>query len=77
MEQSDEQREDSHEGLRRELADHRVEDARFAGQITAAISAVESKLAAMEVKLSTLWKLLLLLIGIGIVNGIIAAKPWH
>jgi predicted nucleic acid-binding Zn-ribbon protein len=77
LEEENEARRNSSEGIRRELADHRIEDAKAIAEVKAAIGGVESKLTTVESKLSGLWKLLLLLIAIGIVNGLIAAKPWH
>ncbi len=65
MEEADQQREDSNAGIRKELADHRVEDAKIAAKLEGAIANVESKLSHVK------W-MLVILIGLGLVNGIVA-----
>ena len=63
MEEEDQKREDSNAGIRRELADHRVEDAQIAAELKGLIANVEERLGAMK------W-MLIILIGLGMINGI-------
>ena len=61
-----EKREDSNEGIRRELAEHRVEDAKTYGELKAMIGGVDNRL-------STVWKVLLLRVALGLVGNGLAA----
>jgi hypothetical protein len=65
LEEENEARRNSSEGIRRELADHRIEDAKAIAEVKAAIGGVESKL-------TTVWKVLLLLVALGLIGDGIA-----
>jgi len=65
LEEENEARRDSNEGVRRELADHRVEDAKAIAEVKSAIGGVESRL-------TTVWKVLILLVGLGLIGDGIA-----
>jgi hypothetical protein len=65
LEEENEARRDSNEGVRRELADHRIEDAKAIAEVKAAIGGVENRL-------TTVWKVLLLLVALGLIGDGIA-----
>lgn len=53
MEEADKEREDSHAGIRRELADHRVEDATVSAELRGALAALAAKVNAQKWMLLT------------------------
>lgn len=64
MEEADQQREDSNAGIRKELADHRVEDAQTATELKVEISKIKGEMSLML-------RILFVLLGLAVANGLL------
>ncbi len=64
LEEADQQREDSNAGIRKELADHRIEDAQTATDLKIEMSKIKGEM-------SLILKLLFVLLGLAVANGLL------
>lgn len=71
-------REDSSEGIQRELAEHRIEDAKAIAEVKSLIGSVEQKISDADAKLRSMRWMLGILSAIGLSLGLaILAKVWR
>lgn len=68
MEEADKEREDSNAGIRKEFADHRVEDAQVAGELKGLIAEVDKRLEAFGARLGAMKWMLITVIALGLFN---------
>ncbi len=70
LEKEDQKREDSNAGLRKEFADHRVDDATVAAELKGLIGVTDEKIDAVDKRIKEQFRWLLILIGLGLLSSL-------